>query len=138
VRREVDIVTSPRAKPIGKVVGFDLTVPDADRVRDFYAAVVGWESMGLDMGGYEDYLMMGPDGTPSAGVCHADGVNADLPPQWLAHVVVEDLDASIQKCLELGGAVVAGPKGDGDDRYCVIKDPAGAVISLRLTGPPDA
>ncbi|MGQ0838120.1 VOC family protein [Actinokineospora sp.] len=134
---EIGTVTNPGTKPVGKVVGFDLTVADADGVRDFYAAVVGWKPEGLDMGGYNDYFMMGAGGTFEAGVCHARGGNADLPPQWLAHVVVDDLDASLAKVVELGGSVVAGPKGEGNDRYCVIKDPAGAVISLRAAGAPE-
>ncbi len=70
-------------------------------------------------------------GTPVAGVCHTRGVNANLPPQWLVYIVVEDLDASVQRCLELGGSVIAGPKGSNPEgHYCVIQDPSGAVAAL--------
>ncbi|WP_326555976.1 VOC family protein [Micromonospora sp. NBC_01813] len=115
----------------GVVVGFDLTVPDADRVRDFYADVLGWRAEPLDMGGYADYVMVTADGTPVAGVCHARGANADLPPQWLTYLRVVDLDASIDRVRALGGAVVAGPKGDPPGpRYVVVRDPAGAHVAL--------
>jgi hypothetical protein len=42
------VVTRPR---VGTVGWFDLTVADADRVRDFYKAVVGWTTSAVPMGG---------------------------------------------------------------------------------------
>ena len=123
---------------VGTIAGFDLTVPDAEAIRDFYASVVGWRPEPLDMGGYSDFFMAAePGGPPVAGVCHARGPNADLPPQWLAYVVVADLDASVRQCRDHGGDVVAGPKGDAASmRYCVIRDPAGAVVAL-MEQPPE-
>lgn len=118
--------------PVGAIAWFDLTVPNAVAVRDFYAAVVGWVPEPVDQGGYADANMVLPvGGTPVAGVCHALGENADLPPQWLAYLVVADLDASIRTCVDRGGSVVAGPKGESPGgRFCVIRDPAGAVAAL--------
>ena len=65
-----------------------------------------------------------------AGVCHARGANADLPSQWLIYITVEDLDQSLADCEELGGEVLVQPRRMGEDRFCVIKDPAGAVCAL--------
>ena len=120
-------------KPIGAIVGFDLSVPNADEVRDFYAAVVGWTPDPFDMGGYADYFMKSPEsGEPMAGVCHARGQNAELPPYWLAYIAVADLDASIDACQSLGGSLIAGPSAPAGEanRYCVIRDPAGAYLAL--------
>ena len=44
----------------GEIGWFDLTVPDATAVRDFYSAVVGWESKDHDMKEYNDYEMVVP------------------------------------------------------------------------------
>jgi predicted enzyme related to lactoylglutathione lyase len=41
----------------GSITWQDLTVPDAEALRDFYAAVVGWEPEALSMGGYSDFVM---------------------------------------------------------------------------------
>ena len=124
-------MSDPRSLPAGTVGWFDLTVPDADEVRDFYRAVVGWESQALGMGGYDDYVMMNAAGTAVAGVCHTRGVNADLPATWLAYVLVDDVDASVQRCTEHGGTALTSIKGPADGaRYCVIRDPAGAVLAL--------
>jgi uncharacterized protein len=110
----------------------DLTVENAEQIRDFYSAVVGWSASGVDMGGYEDFTMNDPEtGVPFAGVCHARGTNAGLPPVWLIYVPVEDLNKSITRCIQLGGQVISGPRGMGaQGRYCVIRDPAGAALAL--------
>ncbi len=118
----------------GTIVWTDLTVADARGVRDFYRDVVGWEPAGVDMGGYEDYNMVVPGGAPVAGVCHARGANADLPPQWLVYILVEDLDEALAACEAGGGAVAAGPRDMGADRMAVIRDPAGAVCALYQRG----
>ncbi|MEJ7838111.1 MAG: VOC family protein [Thermomicrobiales bacterium] len=116
----------------GKLVGFDLTVPDADGIRDFYKAVIGWDSAGMDMGGYEDYFMNLPGtGETVAGVCHTRGSNADLPPVWMVYVAVADIEASLTSVTNLGGKALTPIKGGpGDGRYCVIQDPAGAILAL--------
>ena len=57
-------------------------------------------------------------------------VNADLPAQWLMYIVVEDAEAAAAKCRELGGEVVVGVRALGEGRFCVIRDPAGAVCAL--------
>ncbi len=127
----------PQQKPAtGMLVGFDLTVGDAPGIRDFYASVVGWRPEPVDMGEYADFAMASPaSGDWIAGVCHARGDNADLPPQWLVYIAVDNLDESLRRCTERGGTVLTGVKGGGDGgRYCVIRDPAGAVLALMQPG----
>lgn len=115
---------------IGSIGWIDLTVEGADEVRDFYADVVGWKADNVDMGGYSDYMMSPPGGDAVSGVCHARGGNADMPAVWMLYIVVADLDTSISRCEARGGAVIGGPKKMGDSRYCVIRDPAGAIAAL--------
>lgn len=117
---------------IGTLGWVDLTVTHAAVIRDFYQGVVGWRSEPVSMGGYEDYNMIPPaTGQPAAGVCHARGVNAGIPPVWLIYITVANLDESLKTCLQLGGEVVDGPRGEpGQGRMVVIRDPAGAVCAL--------
>lgn len=115
----------------GSMVWIDLTVENAEEVRDFYAAMVGWATEEVDMGGYSDFSMNTPEsGTTITGVCHARGVNEDMPPAWMPYFVVADLDASIASCGERGGEIVVEPRSLGEGRFCVVKDPAGAVAAL--------
>ena len=87
------------------------------------------------MGAYSDFVMSA-DHAEVAGICHARGGNAELPPVWLIYITVEDLDQSLEECQRLGGTVLVAPRSYGGGRYCVIKDPAGAVCALYQ--PPDA
>ena len=123
--------------PVGTIIWRDLTVNDAEAIRDFYSTVVGWRAQPVTMGSYQDYNMVPPEARePEAGICHARGENADLPSQWLIYIVVDDIDQSVEDCVRLGGAIVAPPRGMMGGRFCVIRDPAGAVCGLYQ--PPSA
>lgn len=122
--------------PIGSIGWVDLTVPNADKVRDFYATVTGWTTQDLSMGGYEDYLMVAESGTPTAGVCWRQGENAHLPPVWLMYIIVADLDASLAAVRANGGKVLSEAKNMGEHgRYAIIEDPAGAACALHQNPP---
>ena len=118
----------------GRVGWVDLTVDKAESLRDFYSAVMGWEAEGLEMGGYDDYVMT-PFGSdePVAGVCHRRGQNADIPPQWIVYFVVEDVETAAQIAVKKGGKLLR-PIGEGG--FALVKDPAGAIFALHA-GPPD-
>jgi predicted enzyme related to lactoylglutathione lyase len=117
---------------IGSIGWADLTVENASQLKDFYHEVVGWGTADVDMGGYSDFCMNElPTNNSVAGICHARGLNAEVPPVWLIYITVADLDASMAKCRALGGEVIAGPRRMGrQGRYCVVRDPAGAVAAL--------
>ncbi len=117
--------------PLGSIVWQDLTVPDAPRVRDFYSRVAGWLSTEQEMGGYSDFNMHDADGHTIAGICHARGINENLPAQWLIYIKVADADAAAQRAIEAGGQVIDGPRSMGAaGRFVVVKDPVGAVVAL--------
>ncbi|MBI5473758.1 MAG: VOC family protein [Ignavibacteriae bacterium] len=117
---------------VGQITWMDLTVPDAQVIRDFYRDVVGWNCQPVDMGDYEDFNMVSPQtGKPAAGICHARGVNAELPAQWLIYITVDSVEKSVERTVALGGKVLVPPKSMGNyGMYCVVQDPAGAVAAL--------
>jgi predicted enzyme related to lactoylglutathione lyase len=119
-------------KRVGEIVWVDLTIPNAEEVREFYQSVTGWDSDEFNMGDYSDYVVQTPGEKKDtvAGIVHARGANADLPPHWLIYVKVENLEESMEAARRNGGEVLAGPKSFGNARYCVLKDPAGAVFSI--------
>ena len=128
-------MSEPDRPPVGSIGWIDLTVDNAEKVRDFYRQVVGWEATSVDMGEYEDFTMSEPgSGNPVAGVCHARGSNAEIPPSWILYVIVESLDESVKKCTELGGEVIGSMRDMGaQGRFCIVRDPAGAAIALFQT-----
>ena len=123
---------------LGQIVWTDLTVKNANEVKAFYEAVMGWRCDPVPVEDHEDYTAIATgsrpepmgDGSMVAGICHALGPNRDMPPQWLIYVSVDNLDISLAKCSELGGKQVSSIRTYGDDRYCAIQDPAGAVIGI--------
>ena len=118
----------------GQVAWFDNTVEDADKLRDFYAAVVGWKPEPVAMGDYADYNMTDGTGKPVTGICHARGANAKIPPGWLLYFSVANFDASLAKAQELGATVLDGPRGKAPSRFAILRDPAGCVVAISETG----
>ena len=118
-------------KEIGEIVWVDLTIPGAEELREFYLSVTGWEADEFKMGDYNDYVVKTPHNKQTvAGICHARGKNADLPPHWLIYIKVQNLDASVAAAQQNGGEILAGPRQFGAARYCVLKDPAGAAFAV--------
>lgn len=77
---------------------------------------------------YADYNMLGEDGNPMAGICHARGVNAGLPSVWMIYLPVGDLAESLHRVEEDGGKVVRTMQGE--HTYAAIQDPVGAYLAL--------
>lgn len=116
---------------IGKIGWIDITVDDAESLKDFYQAVTGWSTSNVNMGEYDDFAMTMPgSGDAAAGICHARGSNANLPNSWLIYIVVADAVAGATACTEKGGKVLVEPRPMGDAVFCVIEDPSGAVAAL--------
>jgi hypothetical protein len=115
----------------GRIVWWDLTVPDAEAVRDFYGEVVGWSWKPHSMGGYDDYDIQLPGSEETVtGICHRRGANADIPSAWLPYVRIADVDAAARRAAAKGGRILAGPRAMGAGRFAVIQDPAGAKLAL--------
>jgi uncharacterized protein len=84
-------------KDIGKALWFDLTISNADEVKDFYTETIGWNSTEHQMNEYSDYNMISPINDETlAGICHAKGVNKDMPPVWMVYFCVENLEEKIE------------------------------------------
>ncbi|MCA9539355.1 MAG: GNAT family N-acetyltransferase [Myxococcales bacterium] len=116
----------------GTIGWHDLTVADAEGVRDFYCAVAGWKAEPLSMGDYDDYVMKTAAGHTVGGICHARGPNAYLPSTWMLYIRVEDVDAAVAAAEKMGGEILARP---GEQRpYAIVRDPAGAAFALWPAG----
>ncbi len=123
------------AARVGRIAWLDLTVADASATRDFYRQVVEWSVQDVEMDDaserYADYSMFGDDGNPVAGVCHARGVNKDLPPIWMIYLPVGDLAESVRRVREEGGKIIKETRGgDGEYACAVVQDPVGAYLAL--------
>ncbi len=119
----------------GHIAWLDLTVPAAVAIRDFYSQVIGWTAQEVEMRDsgehYADFNLLGADGSPAAGICHARGMNKDLPPVWLLYLPVGDLTESLRRVRTEGDTVLREAKqSSGEIAFAVIRDPAGACLAL--------
>jgi predicted enzyme related to lactoylglutathione lyase len=125
---------------IGGFEWADLTVENAEGIRDFYSDVIGYSHSEIKMGEYSDFCMNSPtDKQTKVGICHSRGQNADIPVGWMIYFNVENLDQSMKMVVEQGGSILSGPRGsEKNGRYCFIQDPAGAMCALYQKGNPEA
>ncbi len=116
----------------------DLTVPDAQRARAFYCAVLGTTTSAIGMrdaeGEYEDFCLhpsASPEAGALAGVCHARGPNTKVPRVWMPYFTVQDLEKAINEATQRGAEVLDGPKNIGGTmQVAFIRDPDGASFGL--------
>lgn len=123
-------MNKPRSERLGRVEWLDLTVENAGEVSDFYGKVAGWSKSEVPVEDYHDFCVGPDEKNVVAGICHARGPNADIPPQWMVYINVDDLDASLKAVQENGGEIKGEIRSMGAARYCMIADPAGVICTL--------
>jgi predicted enzyme related to lactoylglutathione lyase len=120
---------------VGEMAWLDLTVANATEVQGFYQKVIGWQAEETPVSDHHDYTMKNPvSGDAVSGICHAKGINADMPAAWLPYFLVANISDSIHAVSSQGGELITDIKLAGKDQYIVIKDPAGAVCALYQKG----
>lgn len=122
----------------GRFVWYELLARDIPAAIAFYSDVAGWKTQAFGEGG--DYVMwLGSQG-PLGGVMQLTDELARMgvPPHWMAHVEVDDVDATAALARKLGGRIRKEPTDIPTvGRFAVISDPQGAVLSVfRPSGPP--
>lgn len=114
----------------GQIVWRDLTVKDADQIKDFYETVIGWETSHHDMGDYYDFNVIVKETQDIiSGIIHKRSSNDDLPSVWLNYIYVDDVDTVAKLCAENGGKVLVKRKMGPSD-FAVLQDPSGAIIAV--------
>jgi uncharacterized protein len=113
----------------------DLTSPDQQAAKAFYAELFGWEAEDMPVGeGDRVYSMMRVEGKDVAAISPQPDQQreAGVPPLWNSYVSVTDADAVVQRATELGGNAHTQAFDVLDiGRMAVIQDPQGARGSAR-------
>jgi len=108
----------------------ELITKDAEAAKQFYAQVFGWEYTEFPMEGMS-YSVIKANGQEIGGIMPVPPQAAGTPPHWGVYVTVDDVDASAKKAEKLGAAVIVPPTDIPDvGRFCVFRDPQGAVLSM--------
>lgn len=117
----------------GQFVWYELMTTDTNAAKDFYSDVVGWKTQPFDPENKDAYTMWVASQGPLGGVMTLpDQVKAmGVPPHWMAHVRVANVDETAAKAKSLGGKVYVEPQDVPKvGRFSVIADPQGASISV--------
>lgn len=127
-------MSEPFVSRVGGVVSADIAVPEHDREQRFYSQVLGTGEPPLWR---KD--LTNNHGTPIIGLGAQSPEYAELPVQWMPHIQVADIAASVARTVELGGRELMHGKDDaGNSQWAVLQGLDGESFGLIPVVPTDA
>jgi predicted enzyme related to lactoylglutathione lyase len=109
------------------IVHFEIIGKDATKVKAFYSDLFGWKIGDLmpDMGNY------GLIDAASSGLAGGVGQSDDGTPRMTVYAEVDDLQATLDHAVALGGSVIMPPTEiPGVTTLALLADPDGNVMGL--------
>jgi predicted enzyme related to lactoylglutathione lyase len=113
----------------------ELATDDPAAAVVFYGSLFGWTAENMDMGsGAYHVVKVGENAI--GGIMGKPPGSAGMPSAWGCYVTVDDIDATVTRCTELGGKVCVPPmEVPGVGRMAVLQDPQGAMFSAITYAP---
>jgi uncharacterized protein len=121
-----------RANEPGTPTWNELVTPDLPTATAFYRDVLGveWEEMAMEGG--TPYTCLVVEGRQVAGAMPP--AMEGVPPHWNVYFNVEDVDATVDRAVGLGGRAVAPPFDvPGVGRLAVLADPQGGMFNVMAS-----
>ncbi|HVF15021.1 MAG TPA: VOC family protein [Acidimicrobiales bacterium] len=110
---------------------FELHTRDYEAAVSFYRDVFHWETKVVADSPEFRYTTLVDGETMLAGIMDASGFLPEgVPAHWSVYFGVADADATLDKIVELGGAVVTPAEDTPYGRLAVATDPTGAQFKL--------
>jgi uncharacterized protein len=128
--------TPARPATAGEFVWHDLVTDNPSASRAFYGALFGWTfeaGDGVDPG----YTIIKRGDRPIGGiVTRKRAPDEEVGAQWIAYVVVSDVDRAAGAFRQAGGRIFRGPLDVRKDlRVAAVADAQGAPLGLASRGP---
>lgn len=116
----------------GTFVWYELMTTDTAAARAFYGSVVGWQAQDGPVPDMPYTLFQAGDAMAAGMMTLPDELREHgVPPHWLGYVHADDVDATVERLLALGGVVHVEPQDiPGIGRFAVVGDPQGAAFAL--------
>ena len=116
----------------GVFVWDELMANDVEAAKQFYGAVLGWQTAEMDMGEAGTYtLAKGANGADAAGMMGRVPDMPEGPAFWMVYIGTSDVDATTARAKELGATVQREPFDVGEvGRLSIVTDPTGATFGL--------
>lgn len=112
------------------VAWFDISSKDPERTGEFFKQLFGWALSESGQAGYSLVDTGGGDGAIGGGIGATQ--DPDDPGGTMIYVRVDDLQAYLDRAVELGGAVAVPPTPLPGDfgAFAVLTDPDGHAVGL--------
>ncbi len=123
-------MSDPFVPRVGGILSADIAVPEHEREVRFYSRVL---TTGENPLWRED--LMNNLGTPIVGLGPRAAEYDHLPLQWMPHIQVADVAASVKHALDLGGKELMH---DEKSQWAVLLDPNGAAFGIIPVVPAEA
>ncbi|MGH8859778.1 MAG: VOC family protein [Jatrophihabitantaceae bacterium] len=113
----------------------ELLTRDFAGSKDFYAAVFSYTYTEIGGGGV-DYATIEVNGNTVGGLGTLPAeMPEQVPPHWLTYFAVDDVDATLERALSLGGTVQRPAADMPYGRHAGLADPAGAGFAVIKPAP---
>lgn len=109
----------------------ELSTLNPKQAKEFYHALLGWESRDMEAGDCV-YTIFKSGDKDIGGMYEIPKDKKDMiPPVWLSYIAVDDVDSIVTKAQSLGAQVRCPATSVGDyGRFAVVADPTGATIAF--------
>lgn len=116
---------------VGQFCWNELATSNVQAAKDFYGKTFGWEFSDHAMGDMT-YTMIRRNNKDFAGIWSIPkDQQKHIPPHWMAYILVENVEAAVEKAQKNGATTVKPVSNAGDfGRFAIITDPTGAHIAL--------
>ena len=123
----------------GRFVWYELMTPDIEAATAFYVNVLGWGTRDASMPKLA-YTLFTVGGASVGGLINLpeDARKTGAEPRWIGYVSVDDVDATVDRIKQHGGAVHVPPTDISNvSRFSVVADPQMATLVLVKWRSPD-
>jgi predicted enzyme related to lactoylglutathione lyase len=110
----------------------ELATNDTGAAIAFYEALFGWSTQPMSTGVGPEYnvVRLGERGNGGIRSLSPSEEQAGLSPYWFPYFAVESLEATFERCEELGGAKLFGPMEFPAGQIGGLRDPQGAIFAI--------
>jgi predicted enzyme related to lactoylglutathione lyase len=108
----------------------EIRVRDLERAKNFYAGIFGWKISGKENRDWA-YWLIDTGEKPGGGMWR---MPKDKPTGVLVYILVDNIDETLEKVVQLGGKIVSPKVREGENFMATIADPDGNMLGLYQYG----
>ena len=116
---------------IGEFVWNELATTNVQGAKKFYGKVFDWEFTDKNTDDMT-YTIIKKGNKEFGGIWAIPAAQqSQIPPHWLAYIMVENVEQSLEKAQQNGATIIKPIQKAGDmGLFAIIKDPVGAHVAL--------